>query len=245
MSAPVDAQDVHFAAIGDVHANFARLDRVLSRIAKEKVDAILLVGDLGSHDLSYARRRNTERDTRYLASVEEVLRRTRTVCEQVLYVPGNHDLPELAFDGNADHRVLEVAGVGVGGIGGAGPTRFGFAYEWAEDDVRQRPELECDLLLVHAPPANTPLDRVARSLQHVGSVAIRERAERHRGPLVCGHIHESGGVFRLGDCLCVNAGGLGAPYEADQVAFVTRRAGVWSAKHEHLERGTSSELALD
>lgn len=245
MSAPVEPRDVHFAVIGDVHANFARLDRVLSRIARESIDAILLVGDIGSHDLSYARRRNPERDARYLASVEEVLRRAKTITERVLYVPGNHDLPDLAFEGNADHRVLEVSGVRIGGLGGAGPARFGFAYEWGEDDVRRRPELECDVLLVHAPPANTPLDRLARSPEHVGSVAIRERAERHRGVLVCGHIHEAGGVFRLNDCLCVNAGGLGAPYEADQVAFVARRAGTWNVKHEHLARGTASELTLD
>ena len=234
-----------FGVVGDVHANFARLDRVLRRLAREPLDAVLLVGDLGSHDLSYARRRTPERDARYLASVEEVLRRARDVAERVLYVPGNHDLPTLDFEGNADHRVLEVAGVRVGGIGGAGPGRFGFAYEWEEDDVLRRPELDCDVLLCHAPPANTALDRLARSPEHVGSFAIRERAERHRGVLLCGHIHESPGVVRLNECLCVNAGGLGAPFEADQVALVELSGRTWSARHEDFLTGRVQELALE
>ncbi|MBK7874696.1 MAG: metallophosphoesterase family protein [Planctomycetes bacterium] len=233
---------VQFGVVGDVHANFARLDRVLRRLARERLDAILFVGDLGSHDLSYARRRTPERDARYLASVEEVLRRGRDVAERVLYVPGNHDLPDLAFDGNVDARVVEVAGVRVGGIGGAGPGRFGFAYEWEEEAIRARAELDCDVLLCHAPPARTPLDRLALRPEHVGSEAIRERAERHGGALVCGHIHEAAGIVQLGACLCVNAGGLGAPFEADQVALLRLEDGVWSARHEELASGRVVEL---
>lgn len=229
------------AVVGDVHAELERLDRVLARASTEAPDAVLLVGDLGSHDLSYARRRTPERDARYLASVEEVLRRARAIAP-VLYVPGNHDLPNLAFEGNVDGRVVTLAGVRIGGVGGAGPGRFGFAYEWEEDAIRARAELDCDVLLCHTPPARTPLDRVW-SGEHVGSEALRERAERHAGVFVCGHIHEAPGVVQLGSALCVNAGGLGAPYGADQIAFVRRARGAWSARHEHLETGDVVELA--
>lgn len=233
--------DVCFAIVGDVHAELERLDRVLARARIEAPDAVLLVGDLGSHDLAYVRRRTPERDARYLASVEEVLRRARAVAP-VLYVPGNHDLPDLAFEGNVDCRVVELAGVRIGGIGGAGPARFGFAYEWDEAAIRARAELECDVLLCHTPPARTPLDRTWGG-EHVGSEALRERAERHAGVYVCGHIHEAPGVVRLGAALCVNAGGLGAPYGADQVAFVRRSSGTWIARHEQLETGVVVELA--
>jgi hypothetical protein len=60
---------------------------------------------------------------------------------------------------------------------------------------------------------------------------------------VCGHIHEAPGVIRVESCLCVNAGGLGAPYGADQIAFVRRVGGAWSALHENLETGAKVELA--
>src|SRR6185295_1284446 len=126
-----------------------RHDAVIERLALERPDGMLLVGDLGSHDLSYTNRRTPARDARYLASVEEVLRRTRAVCEPLLYVPGNHDLPELSFPGNVDGRVETLAGLRIGGIGGAGPGRFQFAYEWDEAEVRARPALACDVLLCH------------------------------------------------------------------------------------------------
>lgn len=234
---------VRFAVIGDVHAHFEYLDLVLARVAAAGVDGILFVGDLGSHDLSYAKRRTPERDARYLASVEEVLRRARAVAPEVLYVPGNHDLPDLACEGNVDGRVRELAGVRIGGIGGAGPGRFGFAYEWDDDQIRARPALACELLLCHAPPRDTTLDRLLARPEHVGSRAIRELAERHRGALVCGHIHEAAGVELIGACLCLNAGGLGAPYGAPQVGFVSRDAdGAWHARHEAFATGRVCEL---
>src|SRR5437773_453068 len=115
MSAP----DVLLAVIGDVHAHRRRLDSVLLRLAQTKLDGILLVGDLGSHELGHARRRTPERDARYHASVAEVLRRVAELDVPVRWVPGNHDLPELAGADNADGRVLELAGLRIGGIGGA------------------------------------------------------------------------------------------------------------------------------
>jgi Icc-related predicted phosphoesterase len=233
-------REVRLALIGDVHAQWERLDAVLAALARETLDGILLVGDLGSHDLSYVNRRTPARDARYLASVEELLRRTRAVCEHVLYVPGNHDLPDLPYPGNVDGRVVELAGLRIGGIGGAGPGRFRFAYEWDEDEIRARAPLPCDVLLCHAPPARTELDLLHDRVQHVGSEAIRERAFAHEGVLVCGHIHESAGAVQLERCLCVNVGALGQPFGRAMVGYLRFGAGITGsfevAIHD-LERG--------
>jgi Icc-related predicted phosphoesterase len=199
------------------------------------------VGDLGSHDLAHVLARTPARDARYLASIDELMRRVESCGVPYAFVPGNHDLPQLDHPRNADGRLLDVAGLRVHGIGGAGPGRFGFAYEWDEDEIRARPAPECDVLLVHAPPARTPLDRLASRDEHVGSEAIRERALRHDGVLVCGHIHESPGAVQLGRCLCLNAGGLGAPYARAQIGFVRRSRALpelWEAAHEDLAQGT-------
>ena len=223
------------AVIGDVHAHWARLGRVLDRIAREDVDGILLVGDLGHPSVRPGRPDFGVR-TRYLESVEEVLRRVRDLGKPIAWVPGNHDLPEVPGEDNVDGRVGDVAGLRVHGIGGAGPERFGFAYEWGEDEIRSREEPACDVLLCHAPPANTDLDWVPTSHAHVGSEAIRERAQRHRGVLVCGHIHESPGAVLLGDCICLNVGGLGEPWGRAQVGFVRwNPAGGHEVVHEDLE----------
>lgn len=226
------------AVIGDVHARFRFLDPVLARAAEADVDGILLVGDLGSHELGRVSQRTPARDARYLASVEEVLRRARALGRPVAYVPGNHDLPDLAVPGNIDGKVVELAGLRVAGIGGAGPDRFGFAYEWTDDELRARVTLpDCDVILAHCPPARTPLDHVPRGDRHVGSEAIRELCERHAGFLVCGHIHESPGACQLGDCLCLNAGGLGRPFGLPQIGFLRREAGVDEVIHEDLLTG--------
>jgi len=232
--------DVLLAVVGDVHATWRLLDRVLERAVTARVDGILLVGDLGSHDLAHVARRSPERDARYLASIDQLVERVARCGVPFAFVPGNHDLPDLAHERNADGRVLDVAGLRVAGIGGAGPQRFGFAYEWSEDEIRARTVSECDVLLVHAPPARTPLDLLASGDEHVGSEAIRERALAHDGVLVCGHIHEAPGAVQLGRCLCLNAGGLGAPYGRAQIGFVRRSdslAGGWEASHEDLASG--------
>jgi len=232
--------DVELAVIGDIHAHFARLDTVLARVADAGVDGILLVGDLGSKDLAHVLQRTPARDARYLASVEKVLDRVRALGRPVLWVPGNHDLPDLAGEGNVDGAVASIAGLRVAGIGGAGPARFGFAYEWDEDEIRRRDVPECDVLLCHAPPARCELDRLWDGIRHVGSEAIRERALGHDGVLVCGHIHESPGATEVGRCLCLNAGGVGQPRGRAQVGFVRRSdelAGAYEVVHEDLERG--------
>ena len=233
-------REVRLAVIGDVHAQWMRLDAVLQALRELHLDAILFVGDLGSHELSYVRRRTPERDARYLASVEEILRRANAVCPNVLYVPGNHDLPELSFPGNVDGRVSEVAGLRIGGIGGAGPARFGFAYEWAESEIRARGRLECDVLLCHTPPARTPLDLLHDGTRHVGSEAVRELAFEHSGVLVCGHIHESAGAIQLEDCLCANVGALGQPFGRAQYALVRHAPELparFEVRHHDLESG--------
>src|SRR5687768_14579885 len=131
-----DRSSVHLAVIGDVHAHMRYLERVLERIAGESVDGILLVGDIGAGGrrlrvLGHA-------DTAYLTSVEQVFAAVGRLALPVLWVPGNHDLPDLPGEGNIDDSSGQIAGLRIAGVGGAGPDRFGFAYEWSEQEIRAR-----------------------------------------------------------------------------------------------------------
>ncbi len=230
------------AVIGDVHANMPNLERVLERVVEVGPDGLLLVGDLGANELHARWRRTNELESRrqtYLLSVERVLQRVRALELPFGWVPGNHDLKDVPGGGNIDGGVVTLGDLRVAGIGGAGPDRFGFPYEWDEDDVRALTLPPCDVILSHAPPQGTPLDWVPRAEKHVGSVAIRELALRHEGFLVCGHIHESPGAVQLGACLCLNAGGLGRPFAQAQVGFIQRGPDGDEARFEDLASGRS------
>ena len=118
-----------------------------------------------------------------------------------------------------DGRTVEMGGLTVGGIGGAGPDRMGFSYEWSEQEIRGRDPLDVDVLVSHCPPAASPFDRIARG-DHVGSQAVRERVESMHGVAVFGHIHESSGVDLIGECLCMNLGGMGPPAAHPRAGWV-------------------------
>ncbi len=203
--------------IGDVHARYDRLAVVLDHIEAAGAQGILLVGDLAC--CGHANVRSAVTLHRYRKRVQRVLAQVRERGLPFAFVPGNHDLPVVDEPENVDGRCVELAGLRVAGIGGAGPDIFGFAYEWTDEQLRQRRIPDADVLLCHAPPHGTAID-LTHGGQHVGSATIRALAERHHGVLVCGHIHEAPGMVRLGDCLCMNVGGLGAPFGRTRVGYL-------------------------
>jgi Icc-related predicted phosphoesterase len=209
--------------IGDIHDYRERLDGALELVAGEPADLVLLVGDIAL-DPPWHEPERTERRAAHDDSLREIVARVGQACGcPVALVPGNHELPALPGDLPAidlDGKVEQVGPLLLAGFGGAGPDRFGFPYEWSEEEAADRlARLErlargrrLDVLLCHAPPAETPLD-VTVCGAHVGSSALREALERWQPRLaVCGHIHEAWGLAVVGGVPCINAGALGEPY---------------------------------
>jgi len=66
------------------------------------------------------------------------------------------------------------------------------------------------VLICHAPPLNTALDRIKEGL-HGGSGAVREFIEKHQpAHFFCGHIHEAEGVvIQMGATRAQNVGKKG------------------------------------
>ena len=109
---------------------------------------------------------------------------------------------------------MEVKGVHFAGLGYSNPTPFDTPGEYTEDEIAQRlkpfAELKPLVLICHAPPLDTPLDRIRDGL-HAGSRAVRDFIER-RQPLhfFCGHIHEAeGAAARMGSTWARNVGKKG------------------------------------
>jgi Icc-related predicted phosphoesterase len=197
-----------------LHGQLGRLATVVDWLAQRPATAVLLVGDVAAGPF------NHPFDGEMLPPLEAALEIVSRLELPTFYVPGNHDARRQTAQGNVDGRMEVVAGMRLAGIGGAGPQRHGFPYEWSDEDARRRGVPQCDIILSHAPPARTRLDVLAGTSRHLGSEAVRELAECTRGALVCGHIHEAVGSEQLNRCLCYNTGSLGLPFGKCQVGIL-------------------------
>lgn len=107
----------------------------------------------------------------------------------VVAIPGNMDPPFVAKT-IAESRAKDVltAAVQIQGFTFCGP-----------DAATER----CDVLVAHEPPYGV-LDTIP-SGRHIGSPKVARAVERlHPRVVVCGHVHESPGVARLGGTFVVN-----------------------------------------
>ena len=206
------------------------------------LDLVLLVGDL----LPAVLTRQYETDGR--RELRELLHQIRSILAttgaRLAWVPGNHDPSGLKARDGCDRRALSVSGLRVFGIGGAGPDRFGFRYEWDEDEISALRPPPHDILLTHAPPVDTRLDRLSTG-KHVGSQAVRDIATYGSRVLVCGHIHESAGVDRIGDVLMLNAGSLGDPFGRPQYGLVELSSGHTAVTHVDLTTSETTTLRVE
>jgi Icc-related predicted phosphoesterase len=125
-------------------------------------------------------------------------------AERMYVLPGNHESESdiasfcsaYGFQ-NFHGQTIDVAGYKVAGLGYSNPTPFDTPGEYSEEELASRLEkfsgLSPLILICHAPPKNTKLDRADEG-QHFGSQAVRDFIDRHHPRFFfCGHIHEAAG----------------------------------------------------
>ena len=142
----------------------------------------------------------------------------KTRGEKVWVLPGNHEsaaqIAEFCdqYGLNDFHQRHFTAGAWhIAGLGYSSPTPFHTPGEYSEAQIAQRLAAFTDLhplvLICHAPPYGTALDRVRPGL-HAGSTAVRDFIQRCQpAHFFCGHIHEAEGVsFEMGQTRAHNVG---------------------------------------
>jgi hypothetical protein len=205
--------------LSDIHGESAGLEQLFSR--PELADVVVVAGDI------------THLGGR--AEAQAVLAPILSSRARLVAVAGNMDreaarsyLGELGVDLHARGTVIE--GVGFMGLGGGTPSPFG--TPWELDDEEAHRCLEAGraqiagapfrVLVSHAPPRGTELDR-GFARQHVGSAPVREFLLAGSVNLcICGHIHESAGEVSLGGAQCVNVNYALVTIDGGR-AIVTRR----------------------
>jgi Icc-related predicted phosphoesterase len=147
--------------------------------------------------------------------------------DKVYVLPGNHESADQIAGMCARHglhnfheRHLQIGRWNVAGLGYSSPTPFNTPGEYREPQLAERlqrfAELDPLVLICHAPPYGTPLDRIREGL-HAGSTAVRDfLAVRQPAYFFCGHIHEAEGVeVELGKTHAWNVGKKGHLLELD------------------------------
>ena len=139
-------------------------------------------------------------------------------AERMYVIPGNHestaDIAQFCAQyGFHDFhgKSLRIGDHWVAGLGYSSPTPFHTPGEYTEAELEQRlapfADLQPLVLICHAPPQNTDLDRIKEGL-HGGSSAVRAFLDAHQpAHFFCGHIHEAQGkTVRLGATHARNVG---------------------------------------
>jgi len=196
-------------AVTDLHGKFQRL---INYLKKNQVDLIVLAGDItnfGPSELG-----------------EEILNEISSFDIPVLAVPGNCDPEQIhgKLDSskaiNIHGRSVVVKNIGICGFGGSNPTPFNTPLEFEEieiyDEAKKAIENikdhEITLLVTHAPPYGTKADLLP-SGKHAGSKSLRKIIEEYKPSInICGHIHESRGIDKIGDTYIVNPGEMSEGY---------------------------------
>lgn len=194
----------------DIHNDTKALERLMGIEA----DYYFAAGDL----VSWARG---------LDKMGEIM---KPLADRVYVLPGNHESEQdiAAFCSrygftNFHGGTLQSGGKHFAGLGYSNPTPFDTPGEYTEEELGLRlekfSELKPLVLICHAPPIGTPLDRVREGL-HAGSRAVRDFIDRHQPEyFFCGHIHEAeGAVIQMGATRAQNVGKRGYVLELDKRA---------------------------
>jgi uncharacterized protein len=185
----------------DIHNDARALEKLMS----VEADAYICAGDL----VSWAR------------GLEKMAPLLKPRAERVYVMPGNHESERDIADFCASHGFTNFHGgttalgsARFAGLGYSTPTPFDTPGECSETEMAARLEKftqwHPQVLICHAPPLETALDRVKEGL-HAGSRAVREFIEKYQPSyFFCGHIHEAEGVvIQMGATRAMNVGKKG------------------------------------
>jgi Icc-related predicted phosphoesterase len=192
---------VRLLVFSDIHQD----QRALEAAVATPADVYLAAGDLSN----------------WGRGLEECGRQLQQHGDRVWVLPGNHESAQqiAAFCAKFGFRdfheqAWQIGTYWVAGLGYSNPTPFDTPGEYSEEELAARLAKYADLkplvLVCHAPPYGTVLDRVGAN-RHAGSRSVAGFIEKHQPEyFFCGHIHECGGVeASLGRTKAVNVGKKG------------------------------------
>ncbi len=189
-------------ALSDVHGDQLFIREMAEKGAKEKVDLVILAGDLVGDD----------------GNVNGLIGPFKEKGLEVAIIPGNHEgLAEIGFltekygIQNLHGYVIKVGEVGIFGCGYAdigihqlSERQFFETLKKAHDSLKG---VKKKLMVTHVQPS----DSIIGLGVFPGSIGVRKAIEEFKPDVhICGHIHETHGIEEMiGSTRVINVGKLG------------------------------------
>lgn len=190
-------------AAGDFHSDVRIAQRLADQAEKEKVDLVILNGDIVEED-----------------KTQGIVGPFVEKKKRVFLVPGNHEtiattdfLAELYGITNLHGYYVKYKDVGLFGCGGAdiGLTQLtdGEIFETLKRGFDKVKDMPKKIMVTHIHPAGSLMEKFSHWVS--GSKGLRRAIETFKPDvLICGHVHEAEGIEeKIGNTLVLNVGKKG------------------------------------
>jgi len=175
-------------AAGDIHGDTGLAEKLAIRAEKEKVDLVILCGDITYAD----------------QSTENLIGPFVKRNEKVILIPGNHEtvatadfLSELYGVKNLHGYSVKYKDVGIFGAGGANIGLFqleeGEIYDLLKKGFDKIKYLKKKIMVTHVHPEGSKIGKFTSVFP--GSSGVKKAIEKfHPDLLLCSHVHEAEGI---------------------------------------------------
>lgn len=190
-------------ATSDIHGDSRWVKKLAERASKEKVDLVVLCGDLTyAEDFS-----------------ENLIGPFKAKGLKVALIPGNHEsmatanfLSEKYGVDNLQYKPLKIGNVGLFGMGGAAIGPFPVAESEILETLKKNYEkikgMKTKIMVTHAHPEGSLIEKMS---SFPGSPSVKKAIDYFKPDLhLCGHIHECEGMEEIvGKTKVINVGKKG------------------------------------
>lgn len=190
---------------GDLHGDVAQVRKLALQAEREKVDLVILCGDL----------------THFDKTADNMIGPFLAKNKKVLFIPGNHDsfatadfLAEVYPIKNIHGYSVRYQDVGIFGCGGAniGPVTHlaeGEIYKLLKQGFDRIKGLDKKIMVTHVHPSDSKMERFSKFVP--GSEGVKRAVERFKPDiLLCSHVHEAEGIEEVvGKTRVINVGRSG------------------------------------
>lgn len=188
-------------ASGDIHGDTGLAERLAIKAEKEKVDLVVLCGDLTYGEMS----------------TENLIGPFVKRNQKVVLIPGNHEtvatadfLAELYGVTNLHGYSIKAGDVGLFGAGGANIGLFQLTedeiYNLLDQGFQKVKNLKKKIMVTHVHPEGSKMGKLTSFFP--GSTGITKAINSFKPDiLLCSHVHEAEGVEEMmGDTKVINVG---------------------------------------